>query len=179
MVERSAGTLTTAVSSCQTTWMISVKSSLSFVPFLFHTVHHKTHTRERTSWGNPNYIHVIVEDVDGQDFVLNVDSVLGHVETPLSYEAAVKGRLGAKWRESMEKEIRDLLANRTWEYVSKVPAGRRVTKSKWVYAVKLKKDGTIERLKSRFVVCGYSQIKGFGYTDSFLATLMQYACTNW
>ena len=128
-------------------------------------------TRARTSRGNPNYIHVVVEDVDGQDFVLSVDSVLGHVETPTSYEAAIEGRLGAKWKESMEKEIRDLLANKTWEYVSKIPAGRRVTKSKWVYAVKLKKDGTIERLKSRFVVCGYSQIKGHDYTDSFSATL--------
>ena len=56
-------------------------------------------------------------------FVLSVDSVLGHVETPASYEAAIEGRLGAKWKESMEKEIRDLLANKTWEYVSKIPPG--------------------------------------------------------
>ena len=59
-------------------------------------------TRERRSRGNPNYVHVVVEDVDGQDFVLNVDAVLGHVETPESFESAVKGRLGPKWRESME-----------------------------------------------------------------------------
>ena len=130
-------------------------------------------TRQRTSRGNPNYIHIVVEDVDGQDFVLNVDSVMGHVDTPSSYTEAIKGRLGTKWRVSMEKEITDLLANQTWELVSasKVPCGRRITKSKWVYAVKLRKDGTIDRFKSRFVVCGYSQVKGHDYTDSFSATL--------
>eukprot|EP00966_Prymnesium_polylepis_P078743 1824899-Prymnesium_polylepis.1 len=33
------------------------------------------------------------------------------------------------------------------------------------------KDGSIERYKSRFVACGYSQIKGVDYTKYFSATL--------
>ena len=38
-------------------------------------------------------------------------------------------------------------------------------------AIKVKRDGTIDRFKSRFVVCGYSQIQGVDYTQSFSATL--------
>ena len=52
-----------------------------------------------------------------------------------------------------------------------VPAGRRITKSRWVYDLKYKRDGTIERFKARFVACGYSQIHGQDYTHSFSATL--------
>ena len=60
-----------------------------------------------------------------------------------------------------------------WEYVdqSKVPKGRQISKSKWVYDLKLKRDGTIERFKARFVVRGFSQVKGQDYTESYSATL--------
>ena len=73
----------------------------------------------------------------------------------------------------MEKEIRELIANNTWEYVrvDKVPKGRRALKSKWVYKIKYNKDGTIERFKSRFVVCGYSQRHGVDYDQAFSATM--------
>ena len=40
-----------------------------------------------------------------------------------------------------------------------------------MYRVKVNKDGSIERFKSRFVVCGYSQVKGVDYTHSFSATM--------
>jgi len=40
-----------------------------------------------------------------------------------------------------------------------------------VYKVKVNKDGSIGRFKSRFVVCGYSQIKSVDYTHSFSATM--------
>ena len=43
--------------------------------------------------------------------------------------------------------------------------------ARWVYKVKVNKDGSIERFKSRFVVCGYSQVKGVDYTHSFSATM--------
>ena len=73
----------------------------------------------------------------------------------------------------MDKEISDLLQHQTWEHIdrSSIPAGRRVTKSRWCYTIKYKRDGTIERYKARFVACGYSQIHGQDFTHSFSATL--------
>ena len=73
----------------------------------------------------------------------------------------------------MQKEIKDLLIHDTWEPVarSSVPSGRKVTKSKWVYTIKYNRDGSIERFKSRFVACGYSQVEGQDFTHSFSATM--------
>ena len=62
----------------------------------------------------------------------------------------------------MKEEIKSLLELGTWEYVDAcdVPRDRNVTKSKWCYTIKYHRDGSIERFKARFVVCGYSQVQG-------------------
>ena len=52
-----------------------------------------------------------------------------------------------------------------------MPKSHKVAKSRWVYRIKVNKDGSIEGFKSRFVVCGYSQVKGIDYTHSFFATM--------
>ena len=49
--------------------------------------------------------------------------------------------------------------------------GRKPAASKWVYTLKYNRDGSISRYKARFVVCGYSQIKGLDYEHAFSATL--------
>ena len=53
----------------------------------------------------------------------------------------------------MNKEIEALQDNGTWE-LTDLPLGKKVIGSKWVYKVKLKSDGTVERLKGRFVIHG-------------------------
>ena len=67
------------------------------------------------------------------------------------------------------------MKNETWGdhpiELSKVPKNKKITKSRWVYTIKYNRDGTIERLKSRFVACGYSQVHGEDYTESFSATM--------
>ena len=48
---------------------------------------------------------------------------------------------------------------------------RAVAKSRWVYTIKYKRNGDIEKFKSRFVVCGYSQRQGIDYDRAFSSTL--------
>ena len=74
----------------------------------------------------------------------------------------------------MREEWEALLKNETFELVSRSDPrvrGRKPTKSRWVYTIKYNRDGTIERFKSRFVVCGYSQRQGVDYDRAFSATL--------
>ena len=73
----------------------------------------------------------------------------------------------------MDREIEALHKHQTWTLMprSAVPKGRKPTKSKWVYAIKYKADGTVDKFKSRFVVCGYSQVAGIDYDQSFSSTL--------
>ena len=66
----------------------------------------------------------------------------------------------------MEKEITALLDNETWEIVS-LPHGKKLIDCRWVYKIKYKANGSVERLKARLVVKGYTQKAGMDYTETF------------
>ncbi|XP_056692275.1 uncharacterized mitochondrial protein AtMg00820-like [Spinacia oleracea] len=66
----------------------------------------------------------------------------------------------------MEKEIEALLNNQTWEMVD-LPPGKRPIGCKWVFKVKLKADGTLERCKARLVAQGYTQKFGIDFEETF------------
>lgn len=47
------------------------------------------------------------------------------------------------------------------------PKGKNIIGCKWVYKVKRKADGTIDRYKARLVAKGYKQRYGIDYEDKF------------
>ncbi|CAN0830524.1 Retrovirus-related Pol polyprotein from transposon RE1 [Linum grandiflorum] len=63
-------------------------------------------------------------------------------------------------------ELQSLLMNHTWSIVS-LPPFKYVIGNKWVYRVKYKSDGSIERFKARLVAKGYSQQEGVDYQETF------------
>ena len=56
----------------------------------------------------------------------------------------------------MQKEIVALQSNNTWDIVN-LPKGKRAISYQWVYKTKLKADGSLERLKVRLVIRGFTQ----------------------
>ena len=66
----------------------------------------------------------------------------------------------------MNVEIEALEKNKTWELV-KLPAGKKLVGCKWVYTVKYRADGSIERYKARLVAKGYTQTYGIDYQETF------------
>lgn len=56
----------------------------------------------------------------------------------------------------MSHEVRALEDNGTWSLVH-LPPRKKAIGSKWVYMIKYKSDGSIERYKSRLVILGNNQ----------------------
>ena len=59
-----------------------------------------------------------------------------------------------------------LQKNKTWELVD-LPNGKKPMGCKWVFVVKFKGDGFLERYKTRLVAKGYTQTYGVDYQETF------------
>jgi hypothetical protein len=66
----------------------------------------------------------------------------------------------------MAHEITALEQNHTW-VVTTLLAGKHLIGCKWVYKIKYKADGSIERYKARLVAKGYTQSEGLDYHETF------------
>ncbi|RVX07666.1 Retrovirus-related Pol polyprotein from transposon TNT 1-94 [Vitis vinifera] len=71
-----------------------------------------------------------------------------------------------RWKAAMNEEMKSLQKNETWELVE-CPPGKKPVGCRWIYTVKYKADGSIERFKVRLVVKGYTQTYGIDYTETF------------
>ena len=84
-------------------------------------------------------------------------------EIPRSVEEAMRHN---HWRAAMEKEMEALIKNKTWEKHI-LPKGKKPVGCRWVFTIKRRADGSIERYKARLVAKGYTQTYGIDYDETF------------
>lgn len=82
---------------------------------------------------------------------------------PKSYKVASQD---PQWVHAMQCELDALHQNNTWDLVP-LPPHKKAIGSKWVFKVKLKADGSLERYKARLVAKGYTQEYGTDYQETF------------
>jgi len=71
-----------------------------------------------------------------------------------------------EWKKAMDEEMAVLESRGVGEEVNRL-TDKTVLKGRWVYKVKVKKDGTIERQKGRYCAKGYSQKPGEDFDDIY------------
>ena len=90
-------------------------------------------------------------------------SAIQEIPIPRNVQEAMKNQ---RWKEAMDEEMRALLLNHTWNIVP-LPKGKKPVGCRWVYTLKCKADGSLERYKARLVARGYTQTHGIDYQDTF------------
>ena len=70
------------------------------------------------------------------------------------------------WVTAMQEEITALHDNNTWNVVPH-PANNNVEGSKWVYWIKYKEDGMINKYKAHLVAKGFTQISRVDFDKTF------------
>ncbi|KAG7599419.1 Integrase catalytic core [Arabidopsis suecica] len=96
---------------------------------------------------------------DHQVFLSKISSV----KIPETYEEAMQVK---EWREAVKEEIGAMTRNHTWDEEI-LPSGKRTVSSKWVFTIKYKSNGDIERYKARLVARGFTQTYGADYKETF------------
>lgn len=92
-------------------------------------------------------------------FTTNLSSVV----IPRSIEEALTV---PKWKVVVLEEMHALKQNNTWRLVELLQ-DKNIIRCKWVFTMKSKVDGSIERYKAQLVVKGFTQTYGIDYTKTF------------
>ena len=61
-----------------------------------------------------------------------------------------------KWNTIIEEEIRALEKNGTWELIELLE-GKSPVKSKWIFTIKYKANGSVDRYKAQLIAKGFTQ----------------------
>ena len=71
-----------------------------------------------------------------------------------------------KWIQAIEEEMKALQKNDTWALVP-LPERKKTVGCRWVFSIKHKTDGSVEKYKARHVAKGYTQTYGVDYQETF------------
>lgn len=93
------------------------------------------------------------------NFITNVSSI----PIPTSIQDVLSK---PEWRKAVMEEMNALEKNQTWNIEEQL-CDKPTVGCKWVFTLKYKADGTLERYKVRLVAKGYTQTYGIDYTEKF------------
>ena len=100
------------------------------------------------------------------DHVKHSALCVNQISEPQTLSEALNSEYSSQWKHAADSEYNSLIENKTWDLVE-LPPNRQAVGCKWVFKVKHKSDGKVERFKARLVAKGYSQKYGLDYDETF------------
>jgi len=71
-----------------------------------------------------------------------------------------------RWKEAMDREMKALEHSSTWHTIKQLQ-GKNIISCKWVFKLKCKADGSIDKYKACLVASGFTQIHGVDYHETY------------
>jgi len=100
------------------------------------------------------------------DYCLSTNECQVDIFTPLTRKQAVASPQSEQWLSAERKEIDSIIEKEVLE-PAVLPFKKNLLKTKWVYKIKHGADGEIKTYKVRLVACGYSQIFGVDFDETY------------
>ncbi|KAA0042054.1 myosin-9 isoform X2 [Cucumis melo var. makuwa] len=105
------------------------------------------------------WVYLITDKSEFRAFTASLDSTI----IPKNIYTALEC---PEWKNVVMEEMKALEKNRTWE-ICALPKGHKTVGCKWVFSLKYKADGTLDRHKARLVAKGFTQTYGIDYSETF------------
>ena len=83
-----------------------------------------------------------------------MNSMLNITEPSNSHEASKS----CEWKEAMKEQYGSIIKNNTWDLV-KLPHHKQPIGCRWIFKLKFKTDGSIDKYNERLLAKGYSRKK--------------------
>src|SRR5260370_7152308 len=130
----------------------------------------------RTTHIPGQYRHLAGEDADNAEqlefvFCAEYDNLIAEAiddmsSDPTSLTEAQSRSNWPQWKGAMDREMVTLERAGTWQTVQR-PHNKNVIGSKWVFHIKCKADGSVDKYKAHLVARGFTQIYGVDYFDTY------------
>jgi hypothetical protein len=131
--------------------------------------------RKLESWLNPEANKVVEDYSHGREMTLNqVNLALFStvtVKEPTTYEESINSEQKENqinWKNAINKDLKEMEKRGVWEIIDEknILINRRCIKNKWIF--KVKRNGIF---RARLLACGYSQVPGIDFSESFAPVL--------
>ncbi|GJU44243.1 zinc finger, CCHC-type containing protein [Tanacetum coccineum] len=86
--------------------------------------------------------------------------------TQKTFDEAMKSQDVVFWKEAINDEMDSIMGNNTW-VLADLPPGYKPFGCKWIFKIKLKVDGTIEKFKAMLAIQGFKQKSRIDYFDTY------------
>ena len=115
---------------------------------------------------NGNDLEGLVSDDDDNVLMNSLADNELNLSEPISVKDAMSRPDASKWMNAINDELQSLKKSNTWKLVE-LPKDRKAISCRWVFKLKMRTNGTIERYKARLVARGFSQVHGVDYEETF------------